>query len=271
MMLLFTPGQFGDGSTSKGFYIRLGDGSTAEIAFDSKIDDLVIMLGDGVNQYINNHHSKNGKDAHFLRAVPHALALDTPTPSSSSSTTTTILTTKASPRLWYGRMVLPPPEAIHPSGNGKTFEELRSAMIRGDEDSLYMGCSSPSMVARELLEHSATDDGPLACDESVSMLCWMKCMEYVAYDVDPDSCGALGEELGCANDDDETWEIGIHSSDYYLRCLEPHGNETGTASGDGHGDDDTPMDHSGGAGAPVVAGWLLASSVGAFVVTLPAW
>jgi hypothetical protein len=107
MMLLFTPGQYQDGTTSGGFFIQLNDGSSAEVAFDSNIDDLVIMLGDGVNQYVN------GDAAPTLRAVPHAVTLPT----------------SQTPRLWYGRMVLPPPKAIHPSGKGSTFEDIRAAMI----------------------------------------------------------------------------------------------------------------------------------------------
>lgn len=201
MMLLFTPGQFQDGTTPNGFFIRLGDGSTAEVAFDSKIDDLVIMLGDGVNQYINP-----SGDAPFLRAVPHAVTL----PSNNNS--------EFSPRLWYGRMVLPPPGAIHPSGNGITFEEHRTAMIQGDVDALSLGCASSTMVARELTQRMNRDHGPKQCEEESDLLCWMTCQSTA--DI-IDSCTSVSENhtVFCANDSGELWDASIHSAAYKLRCF----------------------------------------------------
>jgi len=195
MMLLFTPGQRSNGKAFDGFFIRLADGSTTEVAFDSHLDELVIMLGDGVHQYINNG------DAPRLRAVPHAVKL----PDSSHDY----------PRLWYGRMVLPPPEAIHPS-SGTTFGNLRSSMIRGDSNALDLGCASASMVARELAEDAHGDEEDLECDEATSMLCWMKCMTYEELGVGPDSCD---KSVVCATEEGDLWSEGIHNPDYSLRCL----------------------------------------------------
>ncbi len=209
MMLLFTPGQFQDGTTTDGFFIQLEDSSTAEVAFDSEIDDLVIMLGDGVNQYIND----NDPDAVPLRAVPHAVTL----PKKSNIDT---------PRLWYGRMVLPPPEAIHPSANGFTFGEIRTAMIEGDRDALSLGCASTNVFARELMEeedkHFSTGEDEVGCNSETSMLCWMKCMSYAQQNVSIESCTSQSPDhkLVCANDDGEVWEIGTHNPAFSLRCLE---------------------------------------------------
>lgn len=206
MMLLFTPGQRKDGTTPNGFFIKLADGSTAEVAFDSQIDDLVIMLGDGVHQYINNNGNAD------LRAVPHSVAL----PKNNGNNEVQM------PRLWYGRMVLPPPEAIHPSGNGSTFEEIRTAMIRGDTDALSLGCASSSMVARELMEDGHGDGGDgITCDEDVSMLCWMSCMNYVELGVSVDDCAATSDNhsLVCANEIAEVWEFGHKNSTFSLRCF----------------------------------------------------
>lgn len=205
MMLLFTPGQRSDGTIPSGFFIQLKDGSTTEVDFDSKIDDLVIMLGDGVHQYIN---TESGKSAN-LRAVPHAVELSDQS--------------LESPRLWYGRMVLPPPEAIHQDSNGKTFGELRNAMIRGDADALSLGCASSSMVARELsgeLHEEAGKEDKIVCQEGTAMLCWMRCMNFTDYDTGVDSCASESEHhsLVCANDGGELWKE-THSSDYFVRCL----------------------------------------------------
>ncbi len=212
MMLLFTPGQFQDGTTSNGFYIQLGDGSTAEVAFDSNIDDLVIMLGDGVNQYINGNDDASIPS---LRAVPHAVTL----PKKSKVET---------PRLWYGRMVLPPPKAIHPSANGFTFGDIRTAMIEGDRDALALGCSSSNVFARELMEdeekHFAVKDDAddAGCDVATSMLCWMSCMSYSKQNISVEDCTSQSEDhkLVCANEDGELWNLGLHDPAYSIRCLE---------------------------------------------------
>jgi len=228
MMLLFTPGQRNDGTIPNGFLIQLGDGTTAEVAFDSQIDDLVIMLGDGVYQYINNGDADDAPST--LRAVPHALTL----PDNHHE----------QPRLWYGRMVLPPPEAIHP--NGSTFQELRTAMIRGDPDALGLGCASSTMVVRELMDEGDVA-ASLSCDEDVSILCWMRCMNYTDHDVGVESCASESEDhsLVCANEGNELWQNGIHSAEYFPRCLSKE-EVVGTSNMDmGMGGmDHSSMDHS---------------------------
>jgi hypothetical protein len=239
MMLLFTPGQRKDGTTPNGFFIKLADGSTAEVAFDSQIDDLVIMLGDGVHQYINNNDNDNVN----LRAVPHSVSLPNNNGNGNNNENET-------PRLWYGRMVLPPPEAIHPSGNGSTFEELRTAMIRGDTDALSLGCASASMVARELVEDHGDD---ISCDEDISMLCWMSCMNYSDLGVSVDDCASQSDDhsLVCANEAAEVWEYGHQSSEYTLRCVSKE--ETV------HAPEDEDMDHSSAA-----SGYASATIIGLF-------
>merc|ERR1712029_933514 len=102
-MLLFTPGQQ-DGKATEGFYIQLKDGSSVEVDFDAAKDDLVIMLGDGVDAYFNNKLFDKDGPSKELRSVPHALKLE------SSSGTSTAASSR--PRIWYGRMVLPPNNAI---------------------------------------------------------------------------------------------------------------------------------------------------------------
>jgi len=235
LVLIFTPGQR-DGVTTNGFFIQLQDGSTVEIDFDSNLDDLVIMLGDGVNQYVNPYLSSSLS----LRTVPHALTL--PKTTSITTTDNESSSSSPSPRLWYGRMVLPPPTAIHPVGNGFTFREMRELMIRGDDSALHVGCASQHMIARELmireLGANATttssssgsgssdgdgdgDENDVQCDDDISILCWMRCMSYTDWDVDQTTCKGKGDDynIECANKDGLLWQKGIHSQDYYLRCL----------------------------------------------------
>jgi len=151
LFIAFTPGRMidhQDPSNTKlttGFFIEEQDGTVAEVMFGEE-DDLVFMLGDGVDQYINGRLSKK------LRAVPHALLM---APHGKNES-----------RVWYGRMVLPPADAVHPA-HDITFGELRERMIDSSlnhpgEEKMGLGCSG-SKVARDL---SAT-----TC-EGDSIYCW---------------------------------------------------------------------------------------------------
>lgn len=55
---------------SEGFYIEKSDGSRAHVRFTSE-DDLIFMIGDGANQYIN----PKIKNSRTLRATPHSVKL----------------------------------------------------------------------------------------------------------------------------------------------------------------------------------------------------
>lgn len=83
-----------EGAHAGEFYLTLPDGEIVSVDFGDG-DELVIMLGDGVDQYFNGK-----SDVTALRAAPHAMAM----PESSTSTQS---------RVWYGRMFLPPDEALN--------------------------------------------------------------------------------------------------------------------------------------------------------------
>ena len=73
VFIVFTPGKVvnkNDSSSkiSDGFYIQMQDGSNSMVDFNEK--DLVFMLGDGIQQYINPKISSEGRK---LRATPHFL------------------------------------------------------------------------------------------------------------------------------------------------------------------------------------------------------
>ena len=185
LFLLFTPGLI-NGETTNDFYIQRPDGSTAQVEFHAENDDLVLLLGDGVNQYVNNQGLERP-----LRAVPHTLRM--------------FPTTEAAPRMWYGRMVLPPPQSIHPT-HGETFGSIRDGMLTGS----LLGCSS-TMKARELQD--------VTCDPDTAMFCWHRCMNFTDYDVSIDSCAADGLDLACANDDGALWN-NKHDSQFKLACVD---------------------------------------------------
>lgn len=209
LFIAFTPGQFiarnGDDTqglqVSSGFFVELRDGSIQEVAFDEN-DDLVFMLGDGVNQYINeklaNHHQ--------LRAVPHALIMNAHEDSVS--------------RVWYGRMVLPPVDAMHPH-HDMSFGELRDTMISAslghqEDENPGIGCSG-GMVARDL---SAT-----TC-EGDSLYCWHRCMTFTE-GVDHETCAERGLAVHCINPRLQLWAGELHG-DYYPACADNSTQEVET-------------------------------------------
>jgi len=208
-VLAFTPGLV-NGETTEGFYVKLADGSTEMVAFE-KTDDLVFLMGDGVNQYLNGALDKP------LRALPHALHM----PQTSS------------PRVWYGRMVLPPASAKHPV-HPVTFGEIREGMIAEDLASSSIGCSQ-DLVARELEDTT--------CEEGVSSYCWHRCMNHTDY-VAPSDCEGQGLDHACVNDEGFLWPW-IHDPQFKLGCVDLTTAVNWTVTDDsdaGHGGDKNHTD-----------------------------
>jgi len=181
LALIFTPGQR-SGFPVDGFYIKLQDGSEKKVHFDER-DELVLLLGDGVHQYINSHREAP------LRALPHALKLDM----------------AQDPRVWYGLMVLPPLDAVHPV-HQVTFETLRSHVMSLEEDKYSFACSSASQT-RSLQESTC---------EATQYYCWHQCYDLTASN-NAASCKAKGLELACINDNGDVWDGVTHG--FYPGCI----------------------------------------------------
>jgi len=186
-------------SSKKDFYIQLQDGSVSFVEFDD--DDLVFMLGDGVNQLINP--MVKNKDVK-LRATPHGLVMSE--------------VNKA--RVWYGRMVLPPTDAVHPE-HKLTFGYLRHRMIEeslsGDsnqKEMLGIGCSGHS-VARQMEEN--------VCAEGTTY-CWHRCMEHADYNISTDICRERNLQLQCINPREQVYISG--HGDFYPACSNSTENAT---------------------------------------------
>ena len=204
LFLVFTPGLLVSeneaGYLTGGFLIQLQDGSLAEVEFSNK-DDFVIMLGDGVNQYVNPKLKSGDKP---LRATPHALTMPQHN--------------KDEARVWYGRMVLPPADAVHPQHNDDemTFGELRQVMIDASiskqdhaDDALSLGCSS-TMVARQLEETTCEGD---------TLLCWHRCMSTTEFGVSEEICANQNLSMMCINPRGQLWD-NTHG-DFYPGCIDP--------------------------------------------------
>jgi hypothetical protein len=186
--------------SSKGhFYIQLKDGSRALVNFNE--NDLVIMLGDGVNQIINPIIAPSGVS---LRATPHALDMESNSSGSNRA------------RVWYGRMVLPPFDAIHPKHDDLTFGRLREKMIDAslssnpstdDDKALEMGCSRHDAMARQLED--------VTCAAG-STYCWHRCMVHEEYSVSDTLCAESSLRVQCINPRGQVYESG--HGDYFLAC-----------------------------------------------------
>jgi len=191
-------------SSSEGFYlIEEGNynGIPIHVDFNVETDDLVFMLGDGVNQYINNRviaaSDESDRRRRVLRATPHAVSLQYHDDESYA-------------RVWYGRMVLPPNDALVAMDDDDaastvvvqttfTYGDIRRRLV--DTPDAYipagLGCSSSTMRA---LQHgsSTPHEEESACDQG-SLFCWARCMDLAEYEVTEEMCAEQNLGLKCIN------------------------------------------------------------------------
>ncbi|KAL7541117.1 hypothetical protein ACHAXR_010646 [Thalassiosira sp. AJA248-18] len=234
--IAFTPGLIVSSSEdhqvelSDGFYVQDSNGEKVMMEFTEE-DDLVFMMGDGVNQFvrcfsvfsrtiistITSHttlSSINNKivdDHKALRATPHALTL--PVQQDTSKV-----------RVWYGRMALPPNDAYYPSMDS-TFGEARQFLVdsssKGDGVPMGIGCSSPNMKA--VIQTSRHLDGPedeLVCAED-ELFCWYRCMKLddpYSHGMPATSCEERKLGLQCVGARGEVIHDGKKHGDYYPLC-----------------------------------------------------
>mmetsp|Transcript_83320 Transcript_83320/g.166326 ORF Transcript_83320/g.166326 Transcript_83320/m.166326 type:complete len:714 (-) Transcript_83320:84-2225(-) len=184
------------------FFIKRADGSRARVHFDD--DSLVFMLGDGIHQ-VTEHKLRPGSPR--LRSTPHSLFAPVTTPNSA--------------RVWYGRMVLPPHDALSPEHDTKTFGNIRDSMIaavregkQDEEEVMALGCSGGLRAdQRELAECLVGE-----------IWCWNRCMNTTAnqgvyYGVSQDICAAQGKNLQCTDVLDRIYDPDFDShGDYFPAC-----------------------------------------------------
>jgi hypothetical protein len=243
------------------FHIQFQDGSTQRVKFDLNLDELVLMVGDAAEQIINpalralSSSSPSKQHPKPLRALPHALTLRSSTATSAADAADAAATTATiGPRLWYGRMVLPPLSAHHPlsvssspSSNSPmiTYGDLRQALMMSsslspeDKDStttarrrmMVLACSSPHHQHVETVGSSSSllplrfladdkDINATSCNPDSQAFCWHQCMNYTDDANDsPESCTGRQLSLACANDDGYLWTTDVHDPQFYLTCV----------------------------------------------------
>jgi hypothetical protein len=199
LMLLFTPGRLTTGELTSGFFIQSAQGATEEVYFEG-VDDLILMLGDGVNQYIN---PKIQDSNIVLRAVPHAVKLEA----------------SEHARTWYGLMVLPPAEAIHPAYGDITYGELRQNLVAGDIDAIHLACSN-SYSEYWITGSRMLDEINTTCANSTLFYCWHQCYVLADFNVTEESCASQSRELKCIDSsrNNTLWSGVTHGSQYIPGC-----------------------------------------------------
>jgi len=177
-------------ASSGAFVIRTQTGQEMEVALHE--DALVLLLGDGANQYM--HKVRPGAPLH---APSHAFRM----PRGASGLH----------RVWYGMMQLPPADA-EDEEKGLTFGEIRQQMARAaslsgaeQEAVLALGCSR-TFQARELAAQSCADN---------QLYCWHRCMNYTAA-VSPEACAAQNLAVKCVNQFDQVYISG--HGDFHPTC-----------------------------------------------------
>lgn len=200
IFIAFTPGLMVDqpsdgfarvtGSSPGTFYVERRNGSRAVADFGPTGDVLVFLLGDGVDQYINPYLTQGP----VLRAAPHAMVMPRHAPTEA--------------RVWYGRMFLPPSEALSEPA-GISFGDLRARAIGEIHEGLGVG--STVGCSRQLL---ATESPHC---EANQIYCWMRCMDYTE-EASPEVCAAKNLSVKCASQRDEIWTLADSHGDYNPTC-----------------------------------------------------
>lgn len=210
LFIAFTPGlivsEEGGIDLSDGFYVQGSDGEKNHVEFGED-DDLVFMLGDGVNQFINNKLDDYGDKA--FRATPHALTLRAQEDA-----------TKA--RVWYGLMVLPPNDAYDPSTDS-TFGDARQALmdsaVKGESVPMGIGCSSSDMkaVIQTTSRHLDGPDNDFVCAED-ELFCWFRCQKLEEYELSATTCSERRLGMQCISPRGHVIPDGKKHGDYYPAC-----------------------------------------------------
>lgn len=193
---------------SDGFYIETSDGEQIPLHFDAR-DELIFMMGDGVNQYINPKldHNPDGTKKKGIRATPHKVVLKSHDANVA--------------RVWYGRMALPPPLAYH-SAEKMTHGEIRSlANKRGakseETDKVHqgIGCSSPDTM--RLLSGGDDSGTDITCQDDESIYCWARCMSLLDQKISKAKCAEKNLQVQCINPRNQ-FAPGKKHGDFYPAC-----------------------------------------------------
>ena len=195
-MIAMTTGYYTNGAASdaSGLYLEMKDGK--RVKAEAQDDSLIILMGDGAARWLSPVLGRP------FYAAKHALIADLPSGSQAA-------------RSWYGKMYLPPADAIIPQ-EAKTFGEYRHVQ----NQHLAKTKSIQDMSAQEALhkmlpsacggDHYAIMTANSVGCASNEILCWANCMPV------PTGCSAA--DAVCINTKDGTVSPGEN------HCMNPDGS-----------------------------------------------
>lgn len=233
--IAFTPGLIASSKDptkqvklSDGFYVQDRHGEKASVEF-SEEDDLVFMIGDGANQYINNNFV-DSMDAKPLRATPHALSFPAQIDTSEV-------------RVWYGLMVLPPNDALM-HNSGLTHGEVRKSLMDAStiDDITSLGCSSHDMKAVIHTSRHLSGDSIILNCTSDELFCWYRCQPL---DDELKTCADRNLTLECVDPQGQKTDPAQHNgaTPACYNSTAPLSSENGVWEDDGHGHENEDDGH----------------------------
>lgn len=193
-LMVNSKGDAAPASSEGSFLIKKSTGESVQLSFDPQ--SLVFIIGDGVEQYVNN---KEG--ATRIRSVPHALVMPASEPGVY--------------RNWFGRMFLPPNDALN-EDSGLNYGEVKELLAdthNRDDVIKSIGCSASSHLMHRSLNGEE-------CDEATSIYCWHRCMPFTAT-ANPDTCATKGKGFNCTSDfNDHIYQASIGHGQFNPRCTD---------------------------------------------------
>jgi hypothetical protein len=220
------------GALSRDFYVRHDDGVAKLVQFHED-DDLILLLGDGLTQLIDDDEDGNGgggDDENKENAKQKPMTLHVPWHSLSIATQDSDYDDEA--RVWYGRMVLPPANALH-RATGLSYGDLRQQLNDADDQAAAtaatIGCSSSSLTTvihprrrRHLQDDKTPDATRCANNNTDQLLCWHQCMAVAEFGVNETFCNGQNLDLACVDRNNVLWN-GDHadeSAGFQPRCFD---------------------------------------------------
>ena len=143
------PPRDADGGRHDGFYVQQWDGTRARVAPEDEAAAVIFVIGDGWAQWLNPRLTSP------LRPAPHAMAMAT----AGGGGDMAAGGAPVMARVWYGRMYLPPADAVQHRG-GQPFSQWRSHHSSHPTD--YHSSSGSANTTAALVEGGSrrADDSP---------------------------------------------------------------------------------------------------------------
>jgi hypothetical protein len=264
-------------------YIQDGWGSVLAVHLDPAVDNVVLMLGDGWHQVSRTS---------TFHAVPHALQLTSPTTRATASTATvTTATAAAKARVWFGLMVLPPAQVIHPQSlldhdkQPVTFGEIRQRLMQNgrshneNDNLLDLACSRNTYQAREVrsfpvaptvssrhrwLATADNDVDASMCNNETQLYCWRTC-QNLTVETSHHGCDETLRQLACvSNETGLIWSGTTNGAQYQPQCVD-HGTAVEAVTTTTTAADDTAT------ATPPTASSVVGTSAGSGSATSASW